>query len=139
MIIRARTVVPVASDPIDDGAVAVNTNEITAFGEFDEIRRQHGGDVVDLGEMILLPGLINAHCHLDYTVLRGKIGPRDSFADWIRAINAEKARLNDQDYIKSIQAGFSEARGFGTTTIALAVLLILIFGAAILQFVFLAR
>jgi cytosine/adenosine deaminase-related metal-dependent hydrolase len=118
MIIRARTVVPMASDPNEDGAVAVNKNEITAVGQFDEVRRQHGGDVLDLGEMILLPGLINAHCHLDYTALRGKIGRQDSFADWIRAINAEKAELTDQDYIESIQAGFAEARRFGTTTIA---------------------
>jgi cytosine/adenosine deaminase-related metal-dependent hydrolase len=118
MIIRARTVVPMASDPIEDGAVAVNKNEITAVGQFDEVRRQDGGDVLDLGEMILLPGLINAHCHLDYTALRGKIERQDSFADWIRAINAEKAGLTDQDYLESIQAGFAEARRFGTTTIA---------------------
>jgi cytosine/adenosine deaminase-related metal-dependent hydrolase len=118
MIIRARTVVPMAAEPIDNGAVVVNKNEITAVGRFDEIRKQHAGDVLDLGEMILLPGLINAHCHLDYTVLRGKIARQNSFADWIRAINAEKAGLTEQDYIESIQAGFSEARRFGTTTIA---------------------
>jgi cytosine/adenosine deaminase-related metal-dependent hydrolase len=118
MIIRARTVVPMASDPIEDGAVAVNKNEIMAVGQFDEVRREHAGDVLDLGEMILLPGLINAHCHLDYTALRGKIGRQDSFADWIRAINAEKAGLTEQDYIESIQIGFAEARRFGTTTIA---------------------
>ena len=46
--------------------------------------------LVDLGEQALLPGLINAHCHLDYTCLRGKIPPQKSFTDWIRAINAEK-------------------------------------------------
>ena len=118
MIIRARTVVPMVRDPIENGAVAVNGSEITALGRFDEIRRQHAGEILDLGEMILLPGLINAHCHLDYTILRGKIGPQRSFADWIRAINAEKAKLREKDYIDSIRDGFSEALRFGTTTIA---------------------
>lgn len=118
MIIRARTVVPMLRDPIENGAVAVDGNEIAAVGSFDEIRRQHGGEVLDLGEKVLLPGLINAHCHLDYTVLRGRIGPQQSFADWIRAINAEKARLSEKDYIDSIRDGFSEALRFGTTTIA---------------------
>ena len=118
MIIRARTVVPMASDPIENGAVVANKSEITGVGRFDEIRRQHGGDVLDLGEMILMPGLINAHCHLDYTVLRGKIATQTQFTDWIRAINAEKAKLSEQDYIESIQDGFSEALRFGTTTIA---------------------
>jgi aminodeoxyfutalosine deaminase len=117
MIIRARTVVPMEGEPIDGGAVAVACNKITDAGRFDEIRRRQSGEVVDLGEQILLPGLINAHCHLDYTGLRGRISPSDSFPDWIRAINAEKAKLTDQDYVDAINAGFLEAREFGTTTI----------------------
>jgi cytosine/adenosine deaminase-related metal-dependent hydrolase len=118
MIIRARTVVPTTGDPIDNGAVIVNGNKIAAVGCFDDISRHHPGALLDLGESVLLPGLINAHCHLDYTVLRGKIPPHQSFADWIRAINAEKAKLSAQDYIDSINAGFAEAQRFGTTTIA---------------------
>jgi cytosine/adenosine deaminase-related metal-dependent hydrolase len=117
MIIRARTVVPMEGEPLDDGAVAVAGNKITAVGSFDEVRQRQSGEVLDLGEQILMPGLINAHCHLDYTLLRGTIAPQRSFSDWIRAINAEKARLTDQDYIESINAGFGEARRFGTTTI----------------------
>src|SRR2546423_2070540 len=118
MIIRARTVVPMAGDPIENGAVVVNGNKIAAVGRFDDVGRQHNGDLLDLGQSVLLPGLINAHCHLDYTVLRGKIAPQESFADWIRAINAEKAKLSEHDYRESIQAGFAEAMRFGTTTIA---------------------
>jgi aminodeoxyfutalosine deaminase len=118
MIIRARTVVPMAGEPIENGAVAVNGNKITSVGRFEDVRRDHTGEPVDLGEKVLLPGLINAHCHLDYTLLRGKIAPQESFADWIRAINAEKAQLSEQDYTESINTGFVEAMRFGTTTIA---------------------
>jgi cytosine/adenosine deaminase-related metal-dependent hydrolase len=117
MIIRARTVVPMEGEPFDNGAVAVAGNKITDVGPFDEVRQRQSGEVLDLGEQILMPGLINAHCHLDYTVLRGTIAPSRSFSDWIRAINAEKAKLTEQDYIDSINAGFAEARRFGTTTI----------------------
>ncbi len=67
---------------------------------------------------MLLPGLINAHCHLDYTCLRGKIPPQKSFTDWIRAINAEKSELSPKDYVASINEGFEEAKRFGTTAIA---------------------
>jgi cytosine/adenosine deaminase-related metal-dependent hydrolase len=117
MIIRARTVVPMAAEPIEDGAVAVTGNTITDVGRFDEVRQRESGELFDLGEQILMPGLINAHCHLDYTALRGTIGPQRSFTDWIRAINAAKAELTDQDYIDSINTGFVEAQRFGTTTI----------------------
>src|SRR5206468_3146385 len=76
------------------------------------------GGAIDLGQQALLPGLIIAHCHLDYTCLRGKISPQKSFADWIRAINAAKAKLSADDYVASINEGFAEAKRFGTTTIA---------------------
>lgn len=117
MIIRSRVVVPMAGEPIDDGSVAVEGNRIAGVGKFAEVKRDHRGEVLDLGEQILLPGLINAHCHLDYTVLRGRIGPQRSFADWIVAINAEKAALTETDYVSSITAGQAEAQKFGTTTL----------------------
>ena len=87
-------------------------------GRFDDIRTRNPGDTVDLGEQALLPGLINAHCHLDYTCLRGKIPRQKSFADWIRSINAEKSELSPKDFLASINDGFEEAKRFGTTAIA---------------------
>jgi aminodeoxyfutalosine deaminase len=118
MIIRARTVVTMDGAPIDNGAVAVYGNQIADVGKFDDIRARNADEIVDLGEQALLPGLINAHCHLDYTCLRGKLPPQKSFADWIRAINAEKAKLSAKDYLASINKGFAEAKRFGTTTMA---------------------
>jgi aminodeoxyfutalosine deaminase len=116
-IIRARTVLPMLGSPIDDGAVAIEGNKIADVGRFADLSKEYGSNALDLGEQVLLPGLINAHCHLDYTMLRGKIAPQDSFADWIRAINTEKAKLTEQDYVDSINAGFAESARFGTTTI----------------------
>jgi cytosine/adenosine deaminase-related metal-dependent hydrolase len=119
MIIRARIVVTMDGPPIENGAVAISENQIIDVGKFPAVSTQHPGKkTVDVGEQALLPGLINAHCHLDYTCLRGKIPPRKSFADWIRAINAEKAKLSPEDYLASIDEGFAEAKRFGTTTIA---------------------
>jgi cytosine/adenosine deaminase-related metal-dependent hydrolase len=118
MLIRARIVVTMHGEPIDNGAVAVSGNRIVDVGRFDGIKTHNAGDVVDLGEQVLLPGFINAHCHLDYTCLRGKIPPQKSFTDWIKAINAEKSQLSGKDYLASINDGFKEAKRFGTTTIA---------------------
>src|SRR5205823_3856200 len=119
MIVRARVVVTMDGPPIENGAVVISGNRIVDVGTFPEISARHSGqELVDLGEQALLPGLINAHCHLDYTCLRGKIPPQKSFTDWIRAINAEKAKLSEQDYLASIAEGFAEAKRFGTTTVA---------------------
>ena len=118
MIYRARVVVTMDGPPIENGAVAISENRIFDVGSFGKIKARNSGEIVDLGEQALLPGLINTHCHLDYTCLRGKIAPQKSFTDWIRAINAAKASLSEEDYVPSINEGFAEAKRFGTTTIA---------------------
>jgi cytosine/adenosine deaminase-related metal-dependent hydrolase len=118
MIVHARAVVTMDGPPVENGAVAISGDRIVDVGRFDQIKARNAGTVVDLGEQALLPGLINAHCHLDYTCLRGKIPRQKSFTDWIRAINSEKSRLAPNDYIASINEGFAEAKRFGTTTIA---------------------
>jgi aminodeoxyfutalosine deaminase len=117
-ILRARTVITMDGAPIENGAVAVSGEKIADVGHFGDVIKRNAGEITDLGEQILLPGLINAHCHLDYTCLRGKIPPSKSFTDWIRAINTQKANLSPDDYVASIKAGFVEAKKFGTTTIA---------------------
>src|SRR4029453_4478108 len=119
MIVRARAVVTMDGAPIENGAVAVSGDRIVDVGKFPKVSARHSGqEIIDLGEQALVPGLINAHCHLDYTCLRGKIPRQKSFTEWIRAINAEKSKLSPQDYLISINEGFEEAKRFGTTTIA---------------------
>jgi cytosine/adenosine deaminase-related metal-dependent hydrolase len=118
MIIRARSVVTMDGAPIDDGAVVVTGNRIADVGPWAALQSQRDQEIVDLGDHVLLPGLINAHCHLDYTVLRGVIPQQDSFSAWIGAINARKSTLTAEDYLRSIREGFAEAAAFGTTTLA---------------------
>src|SRR5438034_2919810 len=117
MIVRARIVVTMNGAPIQNGAVHVLNGRIVDVGDFSNVARANDG-IIDLGESVLLPGLINAHCHLDYTCLRGKIPRQKSFTKWIRVINAEKAKLTAQDFLASINNGLTQAQQFGTTTIA---------------------
>ena len=118
MILRARTVVPVSHVPIEDGAVVVSRNTITAAGPFAEIRAAYPGEVIDLGERVLLPGLVNAHCHLDYTMMRRAIQPQRSFTEWVQRINALKRSLGTDDYRAAVAKGFAELQKWGTTTVA---------------------
>lgn len=104
--------------PIHDGAVAVEDDRIIDVGRYKEVQARQRGVPTDLGEVILLPGLINSHCHLDFTILSGSIAPPRAFADWVREINELRRGLSDDDYLESIVRGFEEARRWGTTTIA---------------------
>lgn len=117
MIYRARAVVTMDGPPIENGAVAVQGGEIQAVGGFDEVSRLFHDETVDLGEQVILPGLINAHCHLDYTMMRHAISPQNSFTQWIKLINAHKRGLDDEDYMEAIARGFAELKKWGTTTV----------------------
>lgn len=106
-------------EPIENGAVLALGTVIEEVGTFGEISSRHGGTPVeDLGEVVLLPGLINAHCHLDYTHMAGKIPPQSNFPDWIKSILALKAHWSYSEYAASWVAGANQLLEFGTTTVA---------------------
>jgi len=117
MILRARTILPVSAPPIENGALATNAGRITDAGSWPDIERRHTGPVVDLGETILMPGLINCHCHLDYTAMAGLLPPLRSFSDWIKSIVALKASWTVRDFEASWQAGAKMLVQNGTTTV----------------------
>lgn len=106
-----------AGAPLDDGMLVVRDGRILAVGAYSDLRPKYSGEVTDLGDVILLPGLINAHCHLDFTVMRGAILNPTSFTTWIRRINDLKRTLTDADYLASIAAGFAELKRWGTTSV----------------------
>src|SRR5262245_40606068 len=102
MLLRARLVLPVTQPPLENGAVEIRSGLITAVGRWEDLRsRATPAEVVDLGETILLPGLVNAHCHLDYTHMAGMIYPPRTFPDWIKSILALKSGWDYSDYAAS--------------------------------------
>lgn len=116
-LLRARVVVPVSGPPIDNGAVLVAGSRIQAVGPWRELVRSAARNVVDLGESILLPGLINAHCHLDYTHMAGLFDPPRRFTDWIKLITSTKSSWSDDEFAASWRAGADMLLQNGTTTV----------------------
>ena len=70
----------------------------------------------DFGEAVLLPGLVNAHTHLEYTALRGFLEDVPFFP-WIRALTAAKASLDADDWLWSARLGALESVAVGVTTV----------------------
>src|SRR5262245_43161177 len=80
--IRARWVYPVDRPPIDGGIVTIAAGRIVAVGENTSGQPPH-----DLGDVALIPGLMNAHTHLEFSLLRQPLGrPGTPFAKWIRQV-----------------------------------------------------
>jgi aminodeoxyfutalosine deaminase len=118
MILRARTVLPVSAPPVKNGAALVAGNRIRAVGSWADLKSEAGEEIYDLGEVVLLPGLVNAHCHLDYTGMAGELPPPKTFIDWIPLITAAKTAWSYSDYAHSWLRGAHQLARNGTTTVA---------------------
>jgi cytosine/adenosine deaminase-related metal-dependent hydrolase len=118
MILRARIVLPVSRPPVENGAIFISGNRIRAVGPWPDLQPHATGKVISLGESILLPGLVNSHCHLDYTDMAGQLPPPRTFTDWISLIMAAKAAWNYSEYARSWINGAQMLLRTGTTTVA---------------------
>ena len=103
---------------IDNGAVAVKDGRITWIGPWRQCAVENGERVADLGEVALMPGLINAHCHLDYTNMAGQIPRPRTFPDWVKTILSFKAHWSFSEYAESWLKGARMLIESGVTTVA---------------------
>jgi cytosine/adenosine deaminase-related metal-dependent hydrolase len=118
LLLRARLVLPLRQPPIPDGAVLVRGDRIGAVGRWRDLAgRCPAAERWDLGERILMPGLVNAHCHLDYTEMAGLIAPTRHFTDWIKSITALKGQWSDAEFADSWRAGAQMLLRTGSTTV----------------------
>ncbi len=118
LLLRARLVLPVSRPPIPDGAVLISGRRIGAVGRWRDLAPHHGRAVLDLGDAVLMPGLVNAHCHLEYTDMAGQFPPPKSFADWLKLMTATKASWSYVDFVQSWLHGAEMLMRAGTTTVA---------------------
>lgn len=116
-VLRARVVLPITRKPIENGAVAISGERIVEVGPWKKFSSHSGAEVVDLGETILLPGLVNGHCHLDYTAMAGQLPPPRSFVDWLQLITASKSGWIYSDFAESWLKGAKMLLRTGTTTV----------------------
>jgi cytosine/adenosine deaminase-related metal-dependent hydrolase len=110
--LRARVIFPVARDPIANGVITIADDRILAVGE-----NVSGQSAVDLGDMAIVPGLVNTHAHLEFSQLPRPLGvPGMVFPDWIRQV-VRWRRSNDLPAAAPCESGLQESLASGTTTI----------------------
>ena len=122
---RARFVLPIDRPAIRDGVVSVAAGVIQSVTAYSA--KAHAG-CVDLGDVAIMPGLVNAHTHLEFSDLPRPIGePRMTFPAWIEKViahrRAQVARYGGEpDALAkrrehAIANGTAEALATGTTTL----------------------
>ena len=110
--LRARVVYPVDRPSIEYGLVTIDGQRIAAVGADAAV-----DGALDLGAVALLPGLVNAHTHLEFSYLSRPLGAGEMpLADWIRLVIAERGRGDDRRD-QAIVDGLGESLCAGVTTI----------------------
>jgi len=118
MILTAACILPVASPPLHQGAVAVRGSKIAAVGKEQEICRQFPDlPKQELKGCILMPGLVNAHTHLELSILKDRISKQSDFISWIFDLVQEKMKMTEDEIRESLQIGVEESLTEGTTCI----------------------
>lgn len=85
--LKSRWFFPVAGPPIADGVLEIVGGRIASV---EPLAGRSCPDAVDLGNSALLPSLVNAHAHLEFSDLAEPIPPPAPFADWIRNLMAHR-------------------------------------------------
>jgi cytosine/adenosine deaminase-related metal-dependent hydrolase len=109
--LTARWVFPIDAPPIERGVVRIACDRIHSVGPPD------GRADIDLGNVAVLPGLVNAHAHLDLTGLRGQVPFTGDFTDWLRAVIAHRRQRSAEQVQHDIQAGIRECLEHGVTLV----------------------
>src|SRR6185437_2581412 len=108
--LTARWIFPVSAPPLAGGTITMDGERILAV----EAHGQRRPDV-DLGAVAVLPGLVNAHTHLDLTGLRGRCAPTADFTGWLRQVIAHRRTIAPEQIEADVREGLAESLRHGTT------------------------
>ena len=107
-------ILPISDAPLDGGVVTLDDGRIVSVAP-----GKSDADVA-LGRAVVLPGLVNAHTHLELSYLRGRIAPAARFLDWVRpmlAARQERSSIDDAAILRAAAQAIQEARATGTALV----------------------
>jgi cytosine/adenosine deaminase-related metal-dependent hydrolase len=108
----------VSAPPIRDAWVTVEDGRIVDCGG--RTPPSDGDREVDLGEVAILPGLVNAHTHLELSYLRDQVPPSPAFVGWVRTLMAarrEGPRPDAPEVLAAVDAAIDGAIACGTAVV----------------------
>src|SRR5512146_568128 len=87
VVYTVRHLLPVVSPPVVAAAVAVEGGRIAASGRRkDVLKSVKASEVRDLGDAVVIPGLVNAHTHLELSWMATSPPQGDDYVGWVRAL-----------------------------------------------------
>lgn len=116
-LIKAGLVYPVIGEPVRNGNVAVADGMIERVGKTDDFNETSFDSVIDLSGHLLLPGLVNAHSHLQFAAASGKTERGAEFTDWIRQAVRANEEITQAERASAMRRGIDEMMRSGITAV----------------------
>jgi cytosine/adenosine deaminase-related metal-dependent hydrolase len=116
-IVHADAVVPADADPIADGAVVVDGAEVVEVGRAADVLPRHAGAAVERVHGVLLPGLVNAHTHLELSALRGQVPGGAGFVPWVEHMLSIRAESQPEEDAEAIERAVEDLYAYGTAAV----------------------
>jgi cytosine/adenosine deaminase-related metal-dependent hydrolase len=117
-IVHADALLPGDEAPIADGAVVVDgRGTLLDAGRAVDVLPRHAGASVERISGVLLPGLVNAHAHVELSALRGKIAGGHGFVPWVDRMMAVRSSERPEDDADSIERAANEMQSSGTVAV----------------------
>lgn len=117
MLLTMALALPMDGPPIYDAAILTAGEHIVAVGprmEIEALPEAQDAERRDFGEVVALPGLVNAHIHLEFTDLGPLLTPQP-FHPWIRGLVAWSQGQAEADWQRSAEAGARQSLAAGVT------------------------
>ncbi len=124
VVFHADHVLPGDAPPFADGAVVVagrgheaGEGIILDVGRASELLPRHAGADVRRVRGAVLPGLVNAHTHLELSAMRGKVGGGRGFVGWVESLIAQRPEVAPEEDAEAIEAAVDELVRTGTVAV----------------------
>jgi len=114
VIHRARWVLPLATPPIENGAVVVANGRIISTGQVHDVTtHQSGATVCDHGDSAIFPAFVNCHVHTELSALKKRLTPDRSFVQWVKELIALRRQIPEQQHRDAILSALDEMHSEG--------------------------
>jgi aminodeoxyfutalosine deaminase len=116
--IHADAVVTGDAEVVRDGAVVVDARgTVIDVGPAGEVLARHPGIVPERVRGVLLPGLVNAHTHIELSALRGQVPGGAGFVPWVEQMIGVRAEARPEDDAAAIDEAVADLEAFGTVAV----------------------
>jgi cytosine/adenosine deaminase-related metal-dependent hydrolase len=116
-IVHADAVVTADGGPIADGAVVVDGAKIVDVGRAVDVIPRHAGAALERVRGALLPGLVNAHTHIELSALRGQVPGGAGFVPWVEHMLGVRAELQPENERTAIEHAVDDLHAYGTAAV----------------------